>query len=199
MLPEDEEAAVTLEHQCAVAIQAIARGRLARHAVERRRQIFTRAAIVIQAGARCLFARRYVAVVRRRHHAALTIQRVERGRQARVRTYARRQRLRRRRASIKIQASIARGVKGRVRMHAKRQLVTASACAREAAYALFPTHLEELAEVKYVRYSYKALRDTHAPRFILTTHTVHFPSLANQLGACPGPSGVSPGFSARRG
>ncbi len=73
------------EYQAALAIQRIARGRQARHYVERRRTKFNKAATRIQARARGMRDRKKVTWAWKLHFGAIAMQRIVRGRLARVR------------------------------------------------------------------------------------------------------------------
>jgi hypothetical protein len=73
------------EYNAARAIQRIARGRQARHYVERRRTKFNKAATRIQARARGMRDRRKVTWAWKLYFGAIAVQRIVRGRLARVR------------------------------------------------------------------------------------------------------------------
>jgi hypothetical protein len=78
MLPTESE-----ENVAATQIQRIARGRQAKHFVQRRRVAFNGAASKIQARIRGVLTRQRVTMVWKRHYAAISIQKVARGRQDR--------------------------------------------------------------------------------------------------------------------
>ena len=147
VLPEDEENAATLEDASACSIQKIARGRAARHHAKALKASYARAATLIQAGARGMFHRRLVRLVRRRLQAVVRVQTAARGRIARV--YCKRAAAQRaqERAASEI-ARVYRGLSGRIRHARKRMLVEAAKGASLVVDVkhLFPDDLKELAE-----------------------------------------------------
>jgi hypothetical protein len=134
------------EHEAATEIQRIARGRQARKYVERRRRRYNRAATKIQSRVRGMQDRRRVMTFRKRVKLATDLQRFTRGKLARYFVRDLRRFNLENRSATTIQACI-RGFFGRKRMRAQRGLVAASRLAKEAADALKPKVLEDLAAV----------------------------------------------------
>jgi hypothetical protein len=142
---EDEDAAVTLEHEAATQIQKIARGVHARQYVRQRRVRFNYAATMIQAGARGYFDRSFVRRKRMEYNAAVALQRLARGVQGRTRANRKRHARLVTFASTEIQ-KVWRSMLGRMRMRAKRTLMSYTSLANEVALTVFPSQITELAD-----------------------------------------------------
>mmetsp|Transcript_33621 Transcript_33621/g.39521 ORF Transcript_33621/g.39521 Transcript_33621/m.39521 type:complete len:2664 (+) Transcript_33621:57-8048(+) len=137
VLPEDEENAVTLEDVSAAAIQRIARGRSARHYAKALKESYAHAATIIEAGARGMFHRRVVRLMRRKIKSVIRVQCQVRGMIGRI--YA--DRLADKREQNRSASTIARiyrGLAGRIRHARKRMLFEAS---KGAALVVDVTHL----------------------------------------------------------
>lgn len=113
-----------MQHLCATAIQAQARGMLARAAFVRIQVAFVVASTFIQAGARGFLARRRVARLYWQRSAVLVLQRAARGMLARLKVRKKRHALRIQQSAREIQR-VVRGRLGRVRMLRIRRLFAA--------------------------------------------------------------------------
>ena len=122
VLQEDEEVAQGIEHASATSMQRIARGRIAVRSTRRRRILFNASSTKIQSMTRGFFARVFVCEMHRRHLAAIVIQKMLRGRIARIILGDKRAILHRIQAATKVQ-TIVRMNLGKRRMQNAKTLI----------------------------------------------------------------------------